>query len=181
MKNWKVMLISMVGVIAVAMMCLFGVQGSQNKAVALEETVETALADINVQEKRRVDLIYNLADCVKQYDEYEAETLKAVVEGRGSTGDIENVTTAITRVAEAYPDLKSDGNYKQLMTELAATENLIAQSRQNYNKQVGSYNRYVKGFPARVLLSWTGYEPVDYDRLDYSAPVDAPQNLFDER
>ena len=143
--------------------------------------METALADINVQEKRRVDLIYNLADCVKQYDEYEAETLKAVVEGRGSTGDIENVTTAITRAAEAYPDLKSDGNYKQLMTELAATENLIAQSRQNYNKQVGSYNRYVKGFPARVFLSWTGYEPVDYDRLDYSAPVDAPQNLFDER
>lgn len=177
----KVILIAIVGILAVAVMCLFGVQGSRNKAVALEETVETAFADINVQEKRRVDLAYNLADCVKQYDKHEADTLKAVIEGRGSTGDIENVTTAITAVAEAYPELKSDGNYKQLMTELAATENLIAQSRSNYNKQIGTYNRYIKGFPTRNFLSWTGYEPIEYERLDYGAPVDAPQNLFDER
>ena len=96
--NWKLSLIIGAGVIAIILLCIFGVQGSQNKAIALEEQVNTASSDINVQEKRRVDLVYNLADCVKQYDKHEAETLTAIVEGRGSSGDIENVTTAITAV-----------------------------------------------------------------------------------
>ena len=161
-------------------MCVFGVQGSRNKAIGLEEAIETSMSDIKVQEKRRIDLLPNLVDCVKQYDKHEAETLQAIVDGRGSTGDIENVTTAITAVAEAYPELKSNENYKQLMTELATTENMIAQYRESYNKQVGTYNRYVKGFPARQFLSWTGYEVLDYQRLDYQAPVDAPTNLFGE-
>ena len=61
-------------------------QGTQNKAFTLEEQVNTAQSDIRVQEKRRVDLVYNLADCVMQYDKHEAETLTAIVEGRGSSG-----------------------------------------------------------------------------------------------
>lgn len=85
MKNLKLGLIIGAGVIAVILLCVFGVQGSQNKAFALEEQVNTAQSDIKVQEKRRVDLVYNLADCVKQYDKHEAETLTAIVEGRGST------------------------------------------------------------------------------------------------
>lgn len=180
MKNLKVTGLVLVGIIAVILMGVFGVQSSQNKALSLEESVETAMSDIKVQEKRRVDLVYNLADCVMQYDKHESETLLTVVEGRGETGDIENVSTAIAAVSEAYPELKSNENYKQLMTELATTENLIAQYRSNYNKQVGTYNRYVKGFPTRVFLKWTGYETVDYQRLDYQAPVDAPQDLFGE-
>ncbi len=179
MKNWKVLLIVAAAVFAVILMGVFGIQGSQNKAINLEESIQTAQSDIKVQEKRRVDLVYNLADCVKQYDKHEADTLTAIVEGRGSAGDIENVTTAITAVSEAYPELKSNENYKQLMTELATTENLMAQYRENYNRQVGTYNRYVKGFPTRVYLNWCGYERQDYQRLDYNAPVDAPQHLFD--
>ena len=180
MKNWKTCAVVVVGIIFFALMCVFGVQGSRNKAIGLEEAIETSMSDIKVQEKRRIDLLPNLVDCVKQYDKHEAETLQAIVDGRGSTGDIENVTTAITAVAEAYPELKSNKNYKQLMTELATTENMIAQYRESYNKQVGTYNRYVKGFPARQFLSWTGYEVLDYQRLDYQAPVDAPTNLFGE-
>lgn len=109
-ENWKVMLIVAAGVVAVILLCVFGVQSSQNQAFALEEQVNTAESDIKVQEKRRVDLIYNLADCVKQYDKHEAETLAAIVEGRGSAGDIENATTAIAAVSEAYPELKADEN-----------------------------------------------------------------------
>lgn len=180
MKNWNTCAVVVVGIIFFALMCVFGVQGSRNKAIGLEEAIETSMSDIKVQEKRRIDLLPNLVDCVKQYDKHEAETLQAIVDGRGSTGDIENVTTAITAVAEAYPELKSNENYKQLMTELATTENMIAQYRESYNKQVGTYNRYVKGFPARQFLSWTGYEVLDYQRLDYQAPVDAPTNLFGE-
>lgn len=181
MKNWKLPVIIIAGVLAVILLCVFSIQGSQNKAFALEEQVNTAQSDIKVQEKRRVDLVYNLADCVKQYDKHEAETLAAIAEGRGSTGDIENVTTAITAVSEAYPELKSNENYKQLMNELAMTENLIAEYRSNYNKQIKEYNRYVRKFPTRVFLSILGYEAQDYSYLDYDAPVDAPQNLFGEK
>lgn len=180
MKNWKLPVIIVAGVLAVILLCVFTVQGSQNKAFALEEQVNTDQSDIKVQEKRRIDLVYNLADCVKQYDKHEAETLAAIAEGRGSSGDIENVTTAITAVSEAYPELKSNANYKQLMNELAMTENLIAEYRSNYNKQIKEYNRYVRKFPTRMFLSMLGYETQEYNYLDYNAPVDAPQNLFGE-
>lgn len=177
--NWKLPLIIGAGVIAVILLCVFGVQSSQNKAIALEEQVNTAASDINVQEKRRVDLIYNLADAVMQYDKHEAETLKAIAEGRGSTGSIENVTTAITAVAEAYPELKSNENYKTLMNELSMTENLIAEYRSNYNKAIKEYNRYVRKFPTRILLNMLGYEVMEYEYLNYNVSSDAPQNLFD--
>lgn len=180
MSKFKLVLIVMAGILALALLCVSMVQGAQNTAFALEEQVNTAQSDINVQEKRRVDLVYNLADCVMQYDKHEAETLTAIVQGRGSAGDIENVTTAITAVAEAYPELKSNENYKQLMTELSMTENLIAEHRSNYNKQIKEYNRYVRKFPTRLFLDILGYEAQDYNYLDYDAPVDAPQNLFGE-
>ena len=179
-ENWKVILIVAAGVVAVILLCVFGVQSSQNKAFALEEQVNTAESDIKVQEKRRVDLVYNLADCVMQYDKHEAETLTEIVEDRGSTRNIENVTTAITAVSEAYPELKSNENYKELMNELAITENLIAEYRSNYNRQAKEYNRYVKKFPTRIFLYILGYEVQQYLYLDYDAPVDAPQNLFRE-
>lgn len=178
--NWKVSVIIGVGVLAVILMIVFGVQSSQNKAIVLEEQVSTASSDIKVQEKRRVDLVYNLADCVKQYDKHEADTLTAIVDGRGSTGDIENVTTAITAVTEAYPELKSNENYKTLMNELSMTENMIAEYRSNYNKQIKEYKRYVRKFPTRQFLGLLGYEVQEYEYLDYNAPVDAPQDLFKE-
>ena len=178
--NWKLFLIIAAGVVAVILLGIFGIQGAQNQAFVLEESVNTASSDIKVQEKRRVDLVYNLADCVKQYDKHEAETLSAIVEGRGSAGDIENVTTAIAAVAEAYPELKSNENYKELMNELSITENLIAEYRSNYNKEIKEYNRYIRKFPTRIFLSWLGYESQNYTYLDYNAPVDAPQKLFEE-
>ncbi|MBY6973067.1 UNVERIFIED_ORG: LemA family protein [Clostridium botulinum] len=178
MKNFKVCLIGTAAVICIILLGIFSVQGSQNKAIALEEQVNTAQSDVQVQEKRRVDLVYNLSDCVKQYDKYESETLQNIVDGRGSKGDIENVTTVISAVSEAYPELKSNENYKQLMNELSITENLISQYRSNYNKQIKDYNRYVRKFPTRQFLSITGYETQEYKYLDYNAQSDAPQNLF---
>ena len=177
--NWKLPLIIVAGIVAVIIMCVFAIQSSQNKAIALEEQVSTAMSDIKVQEKRRVDLVYNLVDCVKQYDKHEADTLAAVVAGReGSTGDIENVTTVLTAVSEAYPELKSNENYKELMNELSITENLISEYRSNYNKQVKEYNRFVRKFPTRNFLNMLSYEIQDYTYLDYQAPSDAPQGLF---
>lgn len=177
-ENWKLVLIVTTGIITVIFMCIFGVQGAQNKAFVMEEQVNTADSDIKVQEKRRVDLVYNLADCVKQYDKHEAETLTDIVEGREKTTNLENVNTAIAAVTEAYPELKSNENYKELMNELSITENLISGYRENYNKQIKEYNRYVRKFPTRLFLNLLGYEARNYEYLDYNAPVDAPQNLF---
>ena len=178
--NWKLALIVIAGIISIIMLCVFCVQGAQNKAFSLEENVASALSDIEIQEKRRVDLVYNLADCIMQYDKHEAETLIAIAEARGGAGDIENATTAIAAVSEAYPELKSNENYKELMNELSMTENLIAEHRSNYNKQVKAYNRYVRKFPTRMFLDILGYEVMDYAYLEYNAPSDAPQNLFGE-
>ena len=179
-SNGKLIMIVAVAVIAIILMIVFGIQSSQNKAISLEEQVNTAQSDIKVQEKRRVDLVYNLADCVKQYDKHEAETLTAIADGRGSAGDVENVTTAITAVAEAYPELKSNENYKTLMNELSMTENLIAEYRSNYNKQIKAYKKYVRKFPTRQFLDILGYEVQEYQYLDYEVSADAPQNLFGE-
>lgn len=178
MKNLKIILISIISVICVIILGIFAINGVQNKAINLEEQIKTASSDIKVQEKRRVDLVYNLADCVKQYDKHEAETLQAIVEGRSKDGNIENVNTLISAVTEAYPELKSNENYKELMNELSITENLIANYRSNYNTQVRAYNRYVRKFPNKQFLSILGYEQVDYDYLNYDVSSDAPQNLF---
>jgi len=180
MNSIKVWLIGAAVVISVILMSVFVVQSSQNKAIGLEEAVYTAQSDIKVQEKRRVDLVYNLADCVKQYDAHESNTLTKLAEGMSNGNEVNDVTTSIAAITYAYPELKSNENYKQLMNELSITENMIAQYRENYNKSVNTYNRYVKKFPSRVFLDWTGYEIIDFQRLDYNAPVDAPQNLFGE-
>lgn len=104
--------------------------------------------------------------------------VSTIVEGRGKTTNLENVNTAIAAVTEAYPELKSNENYKELMNELSITENLISGYRENYNKQIKEYNRYIRKFPTRLFLNLLGYEARHYEYLNYDAPVDAPQNLF---
>ena len=180
--NWKLPLIIIAGVIAIILLCVFGIQSSQNKAIALEESVNAAMIDIRTQEKRRFDLVPNLADAVKSYDKYEAETLMAVVNGRsGNTdADMEEVKLAIDAVVEAYPDLKSNDIYKEFMNELSITENSIAEHRKAYTKEVADYNRYVRKFPTRIFLNWTGYEVKKFEELSFeNTSVDAPTGLFD--
>lgn len=180
MSKWKLPIIICSAIAAIALLGVFGVQSSQNKAISLEESVTTAESDINVQEKRRVDLVYNLADCVKQYDSLESETLTKLADNMSNGNNVEDVNTAIAAVTYSYPELKSNENYKQLMNELSTTENMIAQYRENYNKSIDKYKRYIRKFPTRIFLDWTGYEVQNYEKLDYQAPVDAPQNLFGE-
>lgn len=179
-NTWKMPLIIIGVVIAAALLGVVAVQSFRNKAISLEESVYTAQSDIKVQEKRRVDLVYNLADCVKQYDQHESDTLKDLAESMSKGNNAANVSTAISAVGYSFPELKSDTNYKQLMNELATTENLMAQYRENYNQSVNTYSRYVKKFPARIFLDLTGYDVQDFERLDFEAPEDAPQNLFGE-
>lgn len=158
-----------------------GVITSNNKAIALEESVNVTSSDIEVQEKRREDLIYNLVDTVENYNKYEAKTLKEIVDKRGKQEGISNVTTAISGIAEAYPQLKSDTNYKQLMLELSTTENLISEHRKTYNSSVKNYNRYIRKFPTRIFLNIAGYEEQRFDYLEFNAEENAPQSLFGDK
>lgn len=178
--NIKLGLIILAIIVAVSMMFVFGFNGVKNKAISYEEQISTAHSDIKVQEKRRADLIPNLVDCVKQYDKHEYETLMSVVEARGTSSDnsVNEIQTMINAVAEAYPELKSNENYKELMSELTTTENLIANYRSNFNKFVKSYNQYIRQFPNSNILDMLGYEVIEYSYLNYDVSEDAPTNLF---
>lgn len=179
----KLLCIILAVIAAIALLCVFAFNSIPNKAYAYEEQIKTAMSDIKVQEKRRADLIPNLVDCVKQYDKHEYETLMAVVKARGTSSDnsVNEIQTMINAVAEAYPELKSNSNYKELMNELSTTENLIAKYRSSYNKEVKSYNQYIRQFPRKQILDMFGYTPIEYDYLDYNVSADAPTNLFDDK
>ena len=179
--NWKLPVIIIAVIIAVALMFVFAFQGVQNHAIGLEEQITTAQSEIKIQEKRRAALIPNLVDCVQAYDEHEYNTLKDVIAQRGTNTDaaVQEVTTMINAVAEQYPQLQSNTNYQQLMTELATTENLIAQTRTNYNTWVSQYNTYIRKFPNSSILSMLGYERQTFEKLNFNVSSDAPTNLFD--
>lgn len=155
--------------------------GVQNKAISLEEQINESHSAIEIQEKRRVDLILNLIDTVKSYDKYESKTITQLTEARAnaSNGKIEEAQLTIQAVTEAYPELKSIENYKTLMNELSTTENLIAEHRNNFNIQVKAYNKHTRKFPNSMFLSIAGYEKIDAKYLEYNAPSDAPTDLFE--
>jgi len=182
MKSSTKNILIMVGIVAALLLVFFGMYASaNNKVVFLEEQIRGAEANVEVAEKRRSDLIPNLVDCVREYDLHEYEVLTRVVAARGSETDhqVEHITTLVQAVAEDYPELKANENYKQLMNELALTENQIAQYRNNYNEQVRTYNRTIRSIPTRWFLNMMGYERIDYEYTDYNASEDAPTNLFD--
>ena len=154
MKNKTTWIV--VGIVLAIILLIGGLFiSSNNKAIFLEEQINAAQADINVAEKRRYDLVFNLVDAVQSYQDYEGETMESIVSARNSMehGDVEGAQMEITAVAEAYPELKANENYKQLMNELALTENQIAQYRNNYNEQVRSYNKMVRSFPNNIILN----------------------------
>lgn len=155
---------------------------SQNKAINLEESMNESKSSINVQEKRRGDLIINLVDSVQSYDNHEKETLTLLAEARtsASEGKVEEAQLTIQAVTEAYPELKSAENYKTLMNELATTENLITEHRNNYNVQVRAYSRHIRKFPNSFILDIVGYDKLNVKYLEYETSEDAPTNLFNK-
>lgn len=178
----KKFLIGLGIIIAIILMIVGMFVGTNNTAINLEEQIKESKSSINIQEKRREDLIYNLVDTVESYNKYEQDTMTKIIEARtkASKGNVEEAEVLINAVAEQYPELKSNENYKTLMTELAVTENLIAEHRNNYNIQVKQYNKHIKKFPNNIILNMMGHEKLDNTYLKYEASEDAPRNLFKE-
>ncbi len=183
MKILDFKLIGIIGGVILGIIILFISVGAgvNNGAIGLEEQVNNTRSAVTIQEKRRADLIINLVDTVKSYNNYEQETMTKIVEARqkATNGNVEEAQLIISAVAEQYPELKSQENYKYLMTELSTTENLIAEHRTTYNNKIKEYNRYVRRFPTNIILSMFGYEKQDFDYLEFKDSEDSPKNLWD--
>ena len=181
MKGFLITLGACVALIGIGVLAMFS---TENKAISYEQTIQKDEDNITDEEKRRFDLIPNLADCVKQYDKHESETLIELARARsgGAEGDatMEEVKLVIKAVAEAYPQLQSQKNYQDLMDELTITENRIVDYRKIYNRDIANYGRFVRQFPNKQFLSLRGYEVKEYARHEYkNNSEDAPRNLFD--
>ena len=185
MKSVKTIVIIIAAVVAVAILAVVGVNSFAASAIRYEEKVTEALSDVKVQEKERADLLPNLANCVKEYDKHEYDTLVAVINARKqsdgtiSDSDAEEIKEMIVKfVNENYPELQSQKNYSQLMKDITTQENLIREARKAYNSAVSRYNEYVRNPNHKFFLNLTGYEFQEFSKLDYEVSADAPTNLF---
>jgi LemA protein len=173
-----------------------------NSLVALRNRFKTAFSQIDVQLKRRYDLIPNLIETAKGYLNHERQTLEAVVQARNSAlaasrtaaanpGDpssmaglaaaetqLNGVLGRLFAVAEAYPDLKGNQNMMALQQELSATENLIATSRQTFNNSVQQYNTSRESFPTNLVANAMGFAPAQLFELGSEKERETPRVSF---
>ncbi len=176
--------------------------GAYNRLVRLRNRYKNAFAQIDVQLKRRYDLIPNLVETAKGYMKHERETLDAVIQARNQAssaastaaanpGDPEamqglvGAETALTgtlgrlfALAEAYPDLKANQNMAQLMEELTSTENKIGFSRQAFNDSVTTYNTATQVFPAVLLAGMFGFSAADLFEIEEPTEREAVKVSF---
>jgi LemA protein len=166
--------------------------GAYNGLIKLRNLVQEAWAQIDVELKRRHDLIGNLVETVKGYAAHERGTLEAVTQARAaamapgqSPSDVARSEGALTQalvrlnaVAEAYPDLKANANFSALQQELAATEDRIASARRYYNANVRELNTKVESIPTNVVAGVAKVTKAEYFELDSPAERQAPQVSF---
>lgn len=189
-------------VLAVVVIAIFWVVGLYNGLVTLRNRFKNAFAQIDVQLKRRYDLIPNLVESVKGYMKFERETLEAVIQARNAAsaaasraaanpadgaaiqglasaeGALTGTLGKLFALAESYPDLKANQNMLQLQEELTSTENKVAFARQAYNDAVMAYNIGREKFPASIIAGSFGFLPAQL--LEIENPVErvAPKVSF---
>jgi LemA protein len=165
-------------VLAVAVVLVIWVIFAYNRFVTLIQRTKEAWADIDVQLKRRYDLIPNLVESVKGYATHEREAFENVPKARAAAmgasgpaekGEAENMLSGALKslfaVAEAYPDLKANQNFLSLQTELSDTENKIQAARRFYNGNVRDLNTGLQSFPGNVIAEVFHFEPKEYFEL----------------
>ena len=189
-------------VLIVVVVFAFVVIGIYNRLVAQRNRFRNAFAQIDVQLKRRYDLIPNLVETAKGFLKHERETLEAVIKARNlaanadrgaaaNPGDAQSMKAlsgaesmlqgALSRlmvVVERYPDLKGNQQMGQLMEELTSTENKVAFARQSYNDAVMTYNTARERFPAVVLAGSMGFQPAALFEIEVPAEREAPKVTF---
>ena len=178
-------------VIAVVALLVIYVIAQYNKLVRLNVAVDEAFAQIEVQLKRRADLIPNLVETVKGYAAHEQSTFDAVVAARAKStsastvadvaaadGALTNALRGLLAVAEAYPDLKASANFLSLQEELSTTENKVAFSRQFYNDNVRLLNTAVKTIPTNFFAGFAKVDEREFYEVDEATNRNAPNVSF---
>ena len=195
-------MITLLVLLAVVVVLALWVAGIYNKLVALRNRFKNAFAQIDVQLKRRYDLIPNLVETAKAYLQHERGTLEAVIQARNSAQQASQkaaahpedasavkgligAETALTgamgrffALAEAYPDLKANQNMMQLTEELTSTENKIAFARQAYNDSVMTYNTARESFPTNVFAGMFNFAEAELFEIESEAEKQAPKVSF---
>ncbi len=191
--------------IALGVICVLlvlAVIGIYNKLTALRNRFKNSFAQIDVQLKRRYDLIPNLVEVAKGYMKHERETLEAVIQARNQAaaagtqaaqnpgepgamkslgraeGQLTGVLGRLFALSENYPDLKANQNMLALQEELSSTENKVSFSRQAYNDAVMQYNTSRETFPAVVFVGMLGFKQADLFEIEESAQREAPKVAF---
>lgn len=164
-----------------------------NGLVRLRNQMKNAWAQIDVQLKRRYDLIPNLVETVKGYVKHERETLEAVTNARNiaqqaassgagerskAEGELSSALSRLLAVVENYPDLKANQNFLDLQEELTSTENKIGFSRQYYNDSVLKYNNQTQMFPSNVVAGMTGFRAGEFFEVAVAEERAAPKVSF---
>ena len=180
-------------IIAIVMILLAIIIGAYNCLVGLRNRVKNAWAQIDVQLKRRYDLIPNLMETVKGYMQHERETLEAVTNARntaqqmsdagaGERGKAEGLLgMALGRllaVAESYPDLKANQNFLALQEELTSTENKISFSRQYYNDSVLRFNNKIQMVPSNVVAGLFNFQLGEFFEIELPEEKEVPKVSF---
>jgi LemA protein len=185
---WVIVILAVVALLAIALVVLY------NRFVRLRNRVDNAWAQIEVQLKRRWDLIPNLVETVKGYASHERETFENVTQARAAAqqaqtpaesaqaeGILGQALGRLFAVAEAYPELQADENFRQLQSELAETENRIAVSRQVYNDTVLTFNNSIQTVPGVFFAGPFGFSQREFFDVEDDAQREAPQVSFTPR
>jgi LemA protein len=180
-------------IIAIVVILLFIVVGLYNGLVRLRNQVKNAWAQIDVQLKRRYDLIPNLMETVKGYMKHERETMEAVTNARNMAQQVANAGAGergkaegmlgqalgrLFAVAENYPDLKANQNFLALQEELTSTENKISFSRQYYNDSVLRFNNKIQMVPSNIVAGIFNFQLGEFFEIEVPAEREAPKVSF---
>ena len=180
-----VVLAIILGVVAVSAISVIGIY---NKLVSIKNETKNAWAGIDVQLKRRHDLIPNLVEAVKGYLTHERTTIENVIKARqqavsvsgaAAQGKAENFLTQTLRslfaVVESYPNLKANQNVQELQNELISTENKISFARNNYNDWANNLNKAVEQFPTNIVAGTFGFKQAEFFELEDASEKEAPK------
>ena len=178
-------------IVAIIVLLVLWVVAIYNRLVRGRNRVDNGWAQVEVQLKRRHDLIPNLVETVKGYAAHERGTFEAVTQARAAAqqaqgpaqaaqaeGILSQALGRLFAVAEAYPDLKASQNFLDLQAQLSDTENKIAVSRQVYNDTVLTYNNSIQTFPAVLLANSFGFTKREFFEIENAAERDVPQVSF---
>lgn len=180
----------LIGIAAVVVLIALYVAGTYNVLVGLRNKVKDQWAQVDVQLKKRFDLIPNLVETVKGYAKHEKQTFEDVVAARNkfqtattpeaemeASGELTKVLSRLMVLSEAYPELKADKNFLQLQEDLKDIEEKIAFARQFYNDRVLSYLNKIQMFPSNIIASMFGFKEMKYFEANEEAK-EAPKVSF---